>query len=314
MVGGPWSVATLTTADPTARWFGLLPVISPHAVRPKTQGLSGRPPEVAAMLRVMTALIGLALFLCSWSPGVAVAAPSTWDNPFCSGSVAVMPWNARANAPSTNAASDRYVLGVFANGKTDVAGAVTLITPDAAYSVPIARTDLLRSGGSDDFYAEPILVAFDKPAEVRYAYVDQIGVDGAAAAACPTVVQEVHPFTANAGNEFDVSVGGDVKPVNAVFLQALPPLACGKAYISSDLPRGAGAVVGAYGNQRKSTVVRIFIDSNGIPAGASIERSSGIEGLDDNVIGLVEHTRYTPAKFLCTPVVSQMTIEMDYNP
>lgn len=226
----------------------------------------------------------------------------------------MMPWNASANSPSIHAASDRYVLELFANGKTDVAGTVTLITSDSAYSVPIARTDLLRARGSDDFYAEPILVAFSKPVEVRYAYVDQIGVDGASPAACPTVVQEVHPFIADASNEFDVSVGGDVKPVNATYLQPLPPLGCGRAYIPSGLPRGAGAVLGAYGNERKSTVVRIFIDSNGVPAGASIERSSGIEGLDDNVIGLVEHTRYIPAKFLCTPVVSEMSIEMDYNP
>lgn len=262
----------------------------------------------------MAALAALSLFLYRGWPGGAVAAAESWDNPFCAGLVEVMPWNVAANAPSTHAANDRYVLQLFANGKTDVAGTVTLITSDSAYSVAIARTDLLRVAGRDDFYAEPILVAFDKPVEVQYAYVDQIGVDGAAPAACPTVVREVHPFTADAGNEFDVSVGGDVKPVNATYLQALPPLACGRAYVPSGLPRGAGAVVGVYGNARKTTVVRIFIDSNGIPSGASIERSSGIQGLDDNVIGLVEHTRYTPAKFLCTPVVSEMSIEMDYNP
>jgi len=225
-----------------------------------------------------------------------------------------MPWNARAGAPSTKLSSDRYVLELFANGRTDVAGAVTLITSDSAYSVAIPRSDLLRSAGSNDFYAEPILVAFDKPVDVHYAYVDQIGVDGAAPEACPTVVQQVHPFTADAGNEFDVSIGGDVKPVNATFLQALPDLKCGRAYIPSGLPRGAGGVVGAYGNQRKSTVIRIYIDSNGIPAGASIERPSGIDGLDNNALGLVEHTRYEPAKFLCTPVVSEMSIEMEYNP
>lgn len=263
----------------------------------------------------MAALAGLAFFLClNWVGPGRVRAGDTWANPFCSGTVALMPWNARVGAPSTNLSSDRYVLELFANGKNDVSGAVTLITSDSAYSVPIARTDLLRSGGSNDFYAEPIVVAFDKPVDVHYAYVDQIGVDGAAPATCPTVVQQVHAFTADASNQFDVSVGGDVKPVNATFLQALPALTCGRAYIPSELPRGAGGVVGAYGNVRKSTVVRIFIDSNGIPAGASIERPSGIEGLDDNVLGLVEHTRYTPAKFLCTPVVSEMSIEMEYDP
>lgn len=267
------------------------------------------------MTRTIAGLAALALFVCiGLSESGPAAAAESWDNPFCAGVVAVTPWNASAGSPSTHAASDRYVLQLFANGKTNVAGTVTLITSDSAYSVPVGRTDLLRTGGSDDFYAEPILVAFDKPVEVRYAYVDQIGVDGAAPASCPTVVREVHPFSANASNEFDISVGGDVKPVNAVYLQALPQLTCGRAYIPSGLPRGAGAVVGAYGNERKSTVVRIFIDSNGIPAGANIERSSGIEGLDDNVIGLVEHTRYVPAKFLCTPVVSEMNVEIDYNP
>lgn len=267
------------------------------------------------MLRTIAALVCLSIFLCFGcvAPAPAAAADG-WDNPFCSGSVSVMPWNERAGSPSTKLSSDRYVLELIANGKTDVAGAVTLITSDSAYSVTVDRRDLLRSKGSDDFYTEPIMVAFDKPVDVHYAYVDQIGVDGAPPAVCPTVVQEVHAFTADGSNEFDVSVGGDVKAVNATFLQKLPDLTCGRAYIPSDLPRGAGAVLGAYGNERKSTVVRIFIDSNGVPAGANIERSSGITGLDANVIGLIEHTRYTPAKFLCTPVVSEMSIEMEYNP
>ena len=266
------------------------------------------------MLRLLAAFSGLSLFLCLVAVPGRAATAGGWDNPFCAGVVGVVPWNGRAGAASSQLSSDRYVLALFANGKTDVAGTVTLITSDSAYSVPVARTALLRSAGSDNFYAEPILVAFDKPVEVHYAYVDQVGVDGAAPAACPTVVQPVHASNADGSNDFNVTFGGDVKPVNATFLQALPALTCGRVYIPSELPRGAGAVVGAYGNARKSTVVRIFIDSNGIPAGASIERASGIEGLDDNVIGLVEHTRYTPAKFLCTPVVSEMSIEMDYNP
>ncbi|HEY1977880.1 MAG TPA: energy transducer TonB [Candidatus Baltobacteraceae bacterium] len=267
------------------------------------------------MLRTLAAFAGLSFFLCL---GLAAPAPANagdgWDNPFCSGLVAVVPWDARGGTPSTSLSSDRYVLEVFANGKTDVAGVVTLITSDSAYSVPIARTDLLRSAGSDNFYAEPIFVAFDKPVDVHYAYVDQIGVDGAAPAVCPTVVQPVRASTRDASNESHVSIGADVKPVNATFLQALPALTCGRAYIPAELPRGAGAVVGAYGNVRKSTVIRIFIDSNGVPASASIERPSGIEGLDENVLGVVEHTRYSPARFLCTPVVSEMSIEMEYNP
>ena len=69
----------------------------------------------------MTAFVGLAAFLCLACPGSARAdAAPGWDNPFCSGLVAVMPWNARAGSPSTNAATDGYGVQVFANTEMSI--------------------------------------------------------------------------------------------------------------------------------------------------------------------------------------------------
>jgi TonB family protein len=201
---------------------------------------------------------------------------------------------------------------MFADGKQDVEGAVTLVTADEAYSIPIARTDLLRQGGTDDFYAEPVVVAFDKPVEVRFAFVDRIGVDGAAPAACPSVVQPVQALSSK--DAAGVPSLGYIKPLHATFLQKLPALRCGASYIPPDTPRDAGGIVGRYGNVRKTTVVHVYVDSNGIPSGATVERSSGIDGLDSAAVGAVEHTRYSPARFLCTPVVSEMNVEMEYDP
>jgi TonB family protein len=238
----------------------------------------------------------------------------TWNNPFCAGLAAAMPWNAKSNSPGVTRSSDRYVVQVLADGKTDVAATVTLITTDDAYSVDVTRRPLLRESGSDVFYAEPILVSFDKPVDVRYVYVDSVGVDGAKPAACPSVVRTVEPFTVDPNHPYDLpSIGSDVVPIAATYVQALPALACGHVYSGPEI-QSQGPLVGFYGNDVHTAVVHVYIDSNGTPARTSIERSSGIAGLDAAAIGGVQQGKFKPAEFLCTPVVSEMSIDMRYRP
>lgn len=267
------------------------------------------------MKRLGAVLLTGAFFCATGSvlPMRAIAA-DTWQNPFCNGLVYVVPWNTVSNSPSVKVQSDRYLLSLWANGRTDVAASVTLITSTDAYSVPIKRTSLLREGGTDDYYAEPILVSFDKPVDVGFAYVDQIGVDGAAPAACPSVVQSVKPFAVDPAHPFDMpSVGSDVTPIAATYLQPLPSLKCGHVYSDAEI-EGSAPLVGHYGDRRRSTVVDAFIDSDGRAAKVKIEESSGVEGLDDAALGGVQQAQFKPAEFLCTPVVSEMSVRMDYDP
>lgn len=242
----------------------------------------------------------------------ALAAGDTWDNPFCAASVTVIAWDAAADAPrKSRGGTTRYAMSLSANGRTNVAGRIVLIADEGAYAVEIPRTDLLRQGGTGDFYAEAMMVAFEKPIDVRYAYVDRVGVDGGTPADCPTVVSPVVPYDATRQGAPPALAG--VRPLHAAFLQALPALTCGGAYRDPEI-LGQGPLVGHFGDQRRTTVVRVYIDSNGLPLKETIEKSSGVEGLDDAAVGGVQQARFKPAEFLCTPVVSQMLIDMDYAP
>jgi TonB family protein len=127
-------------------------------------------------------------------------------------------------------------------------------------------------------------------------------------------VQTVEPFTVDPSHPYDMpSIGSDVAPTAAAYLQALPPLACGHVYSDPEI-ESEGPIVGFYGNDVHTTVVHVYIDSDGNPAKASIERSSGVEGLDAAALGGVQQGKFKPAEFLCVPVVSEMSIDMRYHP
>jgi TonB family protein len=280
------------------------------------QGRQGAGRNVSRVSQRLTC-VGFLLFAGLTAPHAATAGPATsdaWANPFCSADVAVVPWDATAGNPTSARLSDRYFVQVVADGKRDVAAKVTLITASDAYSVAVPRTALERDAATGLFYAQPVLAAFDHPVGVRFAYVDSAGVDGAAPAACPTVVRRVRTLRVSSGSAAVPAIRSRVPALRAVYLQKLPPLPCGASYIPAGTGKHFGAVVGRYGNRARQTVVRLSIDSNGIPSDAVVVRSSGVVGLDAAALGAVEHNRYVAARFLCTPVVSQMKIRMDYRP
>ncbi|HKU81174.1 MAG TPA: hypothetical protein VJP76_03310 [Candidatus Tumulicola sp.] len=265
------------------------------------------------MRRALSTLVLPALFFAM--PGIvarAADAGDSWSNPFCAASVGIIAWNTAIDAPAKNLAARRhYALSLSADGRTSVTARVVLIADEGAYAVEIPRTDLLRQGGTDDFYAEAMMVAFDKPVDVRYAYVDRVGVDGAAPADCPTVVSPVVPYDSSRQGTPPTLAG--LVPIRPAFLQALPALTCGSAYRAPEI-LSQGPLVGHFGDARRTTVVRAYVDSDGIAVRERLVKSSGVEGLDDAALGGVQQSRFKPAEFLCTPVVSEMLIDMDYSP
>lgn len=263
------------------------------------------------MYRALAIALVLALLFAA-TPAVARAAlgDDEWDDPFCAASVSVIPWNDGADAPDVASITNRYAVQLWADGRQSVAGRVVFVADDGAYAVTMPVSDLLRKGGTHRFYTAFVPVVFDTRVQVRYAYVDSVAIDGEKAVDCPTVVTLVN--RSRAGDQPSWGLRG-VTSLHAAFVQALPALNCGKWYIAPEM-LGEGPLVGHFGDDRRTTVVRVYIDSNGIPVKERVEQSSGVDGLDDAAVGAVQQSHYRPAQFLCTPVVSEMLVDMEYVP
>jgi hypothetical protein len=263
------------------------------------------------------ALLSAAILLSSLAvprPALAdVPDTSSWSNPFCAGDVTAFPWNRDLDQPAKPGRNTHYVLSLFADGKSTVSATIILISSGGAYTVTVEHNALLRQAGSDKFYAPPILVGFDKPQQVLYAFVDTVGVDGAASTPCPTVVNEVRSLIGRSvtGTQQPSMAGAPVTP--ATFRQALPPLDCGSAYKEPVLLSREGPDLGDFGAKPLTALVHVYLDSAGHPVNPTLTQSSGVEGIDDWAMAGAEQSHYKPAQFLCTPVVSEMTVEFDYN-
>jgi hypothetical protein len=252
--------------------------------------------------------------LCTLVGGPAARAddPSAWHNPFCSADVQAFPWDRRRDEPAPLGRSDRYVLDLSADGTSSVAATVTLISTQGAYGVTIDRT-VLKRDDDKKYYAPAMMVGFDAPRDVEFAYIDSVGVDGAAPTPCPTVVQEVHSMQGKLATGKDAPSFAGVAVTAAAFKQDLPALDCGAAYIEPVLLSREGPDIGHFGDRPLTTTIHVYLDSAGHPVNATLEKSSGVEGVDDVAIAGAEQSHYKPAKFLCTPVVSEMSVEFDYG-
>ena len=72
--------------------------------------------------------------------------------------------------------------------------------------------------------------------------------------------------------------------------------------------------VGVYGGRPLTVVARAYIDSNGYSISEEIVQSSGVDGMDKFMLGAVGVHQFTPAQFLCVPVVGTMDVELKYFP
>jgi hypothetical protein len=252
--------------------------------------------------------------LCTLVGGPAARAddPSVWHNPFCSADVQVFPWDRQRDEPAPLGRTDRYVLDLSADGTSSVAATVTLISTQGAYSVTMDRT-VLKRDDDKKYYAPAMMVGFDAPRDVEYAYIDSVGVDGAAQTPCPTVVQEVRSMRGKLSTGKDAPSFAGVAVTAAAFKQDLPPLDCGYAYIPPRLLDREGPDIGHFGDRPLTTTIHVYLDSEGHAVNATLEKSSGVEGVDDVAMAGAGRSHYRPARFLCTPVVSELSVDFDYG-
>lgn len=257
-----------------------------------------------AVALVLQALMIVGLAAISFSPTASRA-----SSPFCGATLWMVPWNLGADAPLHGSHSADYMLELYAEGKRDIAARVTMITDSDAYSVTVPAVTLQTLAGETDKVVAPIHVRFETAQTVKYAFVDGVGLDGADVADCPSDVQDVIPYSGSG----QPHMGFHAQTIAAKFLQALPQLTCGKVYTEPRITKDNGSIVGHYGNAPRETTVHIYLDSNGTVLRTSIEKSSGVEGLDLAALGAARVSEFAPATFLCTPVVSELFMTYTYT-
>ncbi len=239
----------------------------------------------------------LVAVLSSCVPARAADAPAPdwkYATPFCGVIAAVGPVGSEG----------RYGLALFAEKGTTLAAHVTLVSNTDAYDVSVPDANL--SGPIADREFDPVVVALPSSDSIKYYFVDSFALDGGASVTCPSYVFPI-------GDGFSGSPG-DAAVITAKHLQPLGKLASGQMYRPVDSGRYAGALIGHYGNQRLSARYRVFVDSDGHAASAKLLDSSGVTGVDTTGLGSVEGQQYVPAQFLCTPVVGEIVIQLDYIP
>jgi TonB family protein len=200
-----------------------------------------------------------------------------------------------------------YGLALFASHGTRVGAHVTLIGADGAYDASVSAMNL--QGAAGDRRSDAVVVKFEKPVRIHYFFVDSFTIDGGASVTCPSYVR-----VTGEGPSQDATTGLGLNTVVPTFLQNLPDLPCGKAYTEPSIKRGYEAIVGLYGDLKRTTTLHVYVDSNGHEIRATVEKSSGVEGLDDAAMASVQQTTYHPAQFLCTPVVGEVEEEIEYTP
>ncbi len=223
-------------------------------------------------------------------PGVAWK----FDNPFC-GVVARM-------GPFSKGAG--YGLTLAADGGSAVDAHVTVIGATDAYDVHVKAA---LNGPPEDRESLPVVVDVPRDAKAAYYYVDSYAIDGGANTSCPSYVSGV-------GDAVIQGEPGNAPTIAAQHLQALGPLQCGSVYTGPGMHGQLQTAVGVYGGKPLTVVGRAYLDSNGRSVREEIVRTSGVEGFDRFMLGALHEHEFTPAKFLCTPVVGTIDVEVKYFP
>jgi len=222
------------------------------------------------------------------------AAPWKHDNPFCNVIAAMAPI----------AGGSQYALGLYAASGTTIEAHVTAISASDAYDVHIADSNL--SGPLEDRQTEPVVVAFADGAKPKYLFVDSYALDRGKSTTCPSYVFGV--------SDDEQQAGSHSHALSATHLQALGALPCGQAYLAPQMRGQLEAQGGAYGGRPLTVVARAYLDSNGYSLREEIVESSGVTGMDQYAEGAMHEHQFTPARFLCSPVVSTIEVEVKYVP
>jgi hypothetical protein len=230
------------------------------------------------------------------APARAADAPAAhwkYDNPFCRVLARV--------APAPDGSS--YALALFAAGGTALDAHVTLVGDTDAYDAHAGS--LALNGPPDDRQSPAMLLKLPDNAPIRYFFVDSYTLDGKSVT-CPSYVFSVR------NGALDVMAGAPT--IEASHLARLGSLTCGRVYMPPQMHGDLQSAVGDYGGEPLTVTARAYIDSNGYSIREEIVQSSGVAGLDSYMLGAVGVHQFTPAHFLCVPVVGTTEIELKYFP
>jgi TonB family protein len=244
-------------------------------------------------LRVAAFLVAVGL---SCTPVRAAESAPQWkfENPFCSAIAAVAPLSDGSG----------YALDVAASSGTTIEAHVTLVSASAAYDAHLPDTNLYGPVG--DRRSEPVVVKLPSADALKYFFLDSYAIDRGTHVTCPSYVFPV--------GETISGSAGDATAVSATPLQTLGHLTCGAMYQGPSAPSDAGGLIGHYGNRPLSVELRVYVDSRGRAINQQVLSSSGVEGVDSAALGIVAQQQYRPAEFLCTPVVGELLIRLEYQP
>jgi hypothetical protein len=253
------------------------------------------------------AAVLLVALLGSFAPARAADAPSgqwKYENPFCQVVAFVAPLPAIVASTAPVGGDTRYALALFASAGTKLAAHVTLVSDTDAYDVTVPAGALADSSGGRSL--GPVIVTLPAPDTVTYFFVDSYALDSGAGVTCPSYVFPV-------GQALSGAPAG-APSIVAQHLQKIGPLKCGRAYLPPQMHGDLESPVGAYGGRPVTAVTRAYIDSNGYAIRQQIVQSSGVDGIDKYLLGAVGVHQFSPAQFLCVPVVGTVDVELKYFP
>ncbi len=245
-----------------------------------------------------------------WATPQSTPTPSAggWHNPFCPATLRADPWDTAAGAWSDRPQANAIVAIHTYEAARLLDADVVLVTASSAYRAKLRKVALTRKGGVG--WSGPILITIPSTQAVRYVFLDTVALGGGAPYQCPTWVQVMQACHACTQPNRPRS---PTATIAARFDQALPPLTCGKPYIQARALHALSPLTGFYGFRPRTAKVEVFIDSDGLLVKARVWKSSGIKGIDYAALGVAEAARYVPARFLCTPVVSNYLVVLDYT-
>ena len=236
------------------------------------------------------------------------AANAGFDNPFCAAVGRLFPWDRVRNVPADGATST-YALLLWTKARSNLSGRLTLVDAFNAWSVDVPKLSIPKSA-SDRGATLPFLVEFEHQTTLKMNFVDAVGIDNAPLADCPSYVQGVNSAADwPPGTTLDAST----PTLRARFVQSLSGN-CAQPYVPLKMTKGTEPLVGLYGDRPRDTDIQVFVDSTGRVVDTRVWKSSGVEGLDASAIGAAESSTFTPAEFLCTPVVSDGIFTWTYKP
>ncbi len=246
------------------------------------------------MIRSSAALVALALLVAPARAADAPAGAWKYDNPFCPVVAQVAPL----------AGGSGYGLQLYAaNGRT-IDAHVTLVSDSDAYDAHV--TNVPFTGSAGDRESEGVVLKFTPAVQVKYFFVDSYALDGGVSMTCPSFVSPI-------GEQLSDSPAG-APVVTPQQVQAIGKLACGQMYQPIQYGRDMYSVMGPYGNKPLSVTILAYVDSDGRVLRDKVVSPSGVFGVDSTAMGIIQIHNFVAARFLCTPVVGELEIRLDYEP